>query len=81
MKTVKLDERIKKVLAGVFGVSVEQITESSSPDTIEKWDSLHHMNLIIALEEEFAVEFSDEEVVELMNYEMIRLILTEKVQE
>lgn len=36
------------------------------------------MNLIVALEEEFGVQFADEEIVEIMNYALIRLILSKK---
>ncbi len=59
-------------------VPVEHITEDSSPDTVEKWDSLKHMNLILALEEEFDVQFSDDEVVEMLSVELILLTLKEK---
>ena len=76
----EIKARIKNVMAGVFGVPVEQISEDSSPDTIEKWDSLHHMNLIIALEEDFTLQFSDDEIAELLNFAMIQILIQEKVQ-
>ena len=52
----KKKERIKNVMSAVFEIPEEQIKDNSSPDTIESWDSLKHMNLIIALEEEFEVD-------------------------
>ena len=45
--------------------------DDASPDTIESWDSLKHMNLIVALEEEFKTEFSDDNIIEMMNYKLI----------
>ena len=54
-----MDDRIKNVMSAVFEVSPYQINYESSPDTIETWDSLKHMNLIIALEEEFKIQFTD----------------------
>ena len=74
----KLAERIKKVMSAVFEIPVEQITEDSSPDNIGSWDSLKHMNLVVALEEEFEVEFTDDEILEMMNYALIKSILMEK---
>ena len=58
----KIEERIKNVMSAVFEIPVEQIQDDSSPDTIDSWDSLKHMNLVAALEEEFNVEFSDGEI-------------------
>ena len=53
----------------------ETIDEGSSPDSIENWDSLHHMNLVLALEEEFDVEFSDEQVMKMDSVgEIIKLL-------
>ena len=71
----KMEDRIKNVMSAVFEVSVDKIKDNASPDTIVSWDSLKHMNLIIALEEEFNVEFSDSETVELLSYKLISIIL------
>jgi acyl carrier protein len=72
-----LHERILKVMSLVFEVSVETLNEDSSSDTIGSWDSLKHLNLILALEEEFNVEIPDEEVGNLMNYKLIKLVVEE----
>lgn len=64
-------QRVFKVVGQVMGIPPEQITDESSPDTIKEWDSLRHMNLILALEEEFGVNFSDEQIVELLNVGLI----------
>jgi len=73
-----LVNRVLKIVSQVMEVHLEQLNEESSPDTIENWDSLKHMNLILALEEEFDVTFSDEEIVELLSVEIIVETLKEK---
>jgi acyl carrier protein len=73
-----MESRIKKVMGDVFNIGVDTINNDSSPDNIENWDSLKHMNLIVALEEEFEVEFDDEEIVDSMNYALILNILKSK---
>ena len=50
---------------------IDDIDDNTSPDTLESWDSLKHMNLIIALEEEFLVDLSDEDIIEMINYKLI----------
>jgi acyl carrier protein len=75
MKNLK--EQIAKIMAVVFEVNSDSINENTSADTIETWDSLRHMNLILALEEEFNVTIPDEEVGNLMNFKLIELVITD----
>jgi acyl carrier protein len=44
------EETLKQVMATVLGVPVAAISESTSMDTVESWDSIKHMNLVLALE-------------------------------
>ncbi len=69
--------RLKQVLANVFGEDSESIIDESSMDTIENWDSLRHLNLILALEEEFEVSFDEEETVIIVSYLLIKTVLKE----
>ena len=69
--------RVVKIVSQVMEVPLEQLNEESSPDTVKNWDSLKHMNLILALEEEFGVQFADEQIVEMLNIELIILTLRE----
>ena len=66
-------------MAKVFEVSEKEINEESSTDTIEKWDSLTHVNLIMFLEQEFAVTFETEEIIDMVSFKLISLTLSEKV--
>jgi len=72
-----INEKIKVVMSAVFEVPEEEIDENSSADTIDSWDSLKHLNLILALEEEFDINIPDEEVGNLFNYKLIKLIVNE----
>lgn len=70
-----MEERIKAVMASVFGVEPETITDSASPDTIEEWDSLRHMSLVVALENEFDIRFDEDDIPNLLNYQIIELLV------
>jgi acyl carrier protein len=75
----KTEDRIKNVMSVVFDIPIGQINKDSSPDNIGSWDSLKHMNLVVALEEEYNIEFADDEILEMMNYSLIRNIIGEKI--
>ena len=74
----KLNVRILQILSTVFEVEITTLNEESSIDNIENWDSIRHLNLIIALEEEFKISIPDEEVGDLVNYKLIELIINEQ---
>lgn len=61
----------------VFEVPLQEINEDVSTDNLENWDSLRHLNLILALEEEFGVSIPDEEVGNLVNFKLIELTINE----
>jgi len=73
-----MEDKVKKVMSDVFNIDVSLINNESSPDNIENWDSLKHMNLIIALEEEFEIEFDSGEIFDSMNFALILNILKSK---
>jgi len=73
-----MEARIKQVMGDIFNIDVNSINDDSSPDNIQNWDSLKHMNLIVALEEEFEIEFTDEEIDNSMSYALIVNMLQNK---
>mgnify|MGYP001172005292 FL=1 len=70
-----VEDRLKNVMSSVFGIPKNDIRNDASPDTIDSWDSLKHMNLIVALEEEFETVFGDNDIIEMMNYKLIISVL------
>jgi acyl carrier protein len=72
--------KIKQVMSLVFEVPLQSIADDASSDNIENWDSLRHLNLILALEEEFGVSIPDEEVGNLVNYKLIEITINELVK-
>jgi len=68
---------LKEVLATVFKVDQARIDDDASPDTIESWDSLKHLMLVLALEEKFNISFTEEQTVEIVSYPLIKLVLAE----
>ncbi len=66
-----------QVMATLLTVDVSAIGEDASMDTIPTWDSLRHMNLVLALEEEFKVSIPDEDAGNITSYILIKLVLEE----
>lgn len=74
-----MEEKVKEIMGIVFEVESADITADASSDQIENWDSLRHMNLIVAIEEEFELELDDDDIIEMMSLPLIITILEEKL--
>jgi acyl carrier protein len=72
-------EQVRSVASDIFGIPADRITAKSSPETIESWDSMQHLNLVLAIEEKFGVQFDPEDI-EQMNSVGAVATLVEKLQ-
>ena len=71
------NDKLYTLMSRVFGIPADQISEDSSPDTIEQWDSLSHINLILAIESEYGIRLSPEEAIEMDSVKIIRMTLAD----
>jgi acyl carrier protein len=76
-----LDERaLKELMATVLQVDVESVGPDTDMDTVESWDSLKHLTLVLALESEFGVSIPDEDAGAITSYPLIRLVLRDLLE-
>ena len=68
---------MRTIVSSVLRVPVETVDVAASPDTIASWDSLNHMQLILALEEEFGVQFSVDDMDAMQSVGGIVAVLTQ----
>lgn len=68
---------LKSVMGTILGIDPLSIGPESSIDSIESWDSLRHMHLILALEDEFKVSIPDDDAANITSYKLIKLVLEE----
>lgn len=57
-----LSAEVRRVISDVLGVPAASLTESSSPESIESWDSVQHLSIVLALESSLGVQFAPEEI-------------------
>lgn len=66
---------VEEVVARVFNLDPSEVTEQSSKDTIEEWDSMGNMSLVTGLEEEFKVSLSIADAMEMTSVQHIKRVL------
>lgn len=69
---------LNEVFRDVFDDESITVDDNTTSDDIEEWDSLEHINLIAAVEQEFGMKFSMGQVVTMKNVgEMVDIILNQ----
>ena len=66
-----VSERLRGVMAAVFGIDISSIDADASTSTIAEWDSVRHLQLMLAIEEEFGIQFDTDELVSLRTLSLI----------
>ena len=72
-----MEARIRQIFSATFDLPVAEIGADATPDTIEAWDSLRHMQLVLGLEEEFGVQFSPEQITAMLSFEAVAKTVAE----
>ena len=72
-------EKLLPIFRNIFDDEDLIITDLTTANDIDGWDSLAHIRLIVAIEKYFEISFSASEISELKNVgEMVSLILKKK---
>jgi acyl carrier protein len=74
-----LEDRVRSTIATVLNVAEDALREDAGPDTLAQWDSMNHLNVVLALESEFAVAFTDDDVTDMLSVGLICRIVNERV--
>ena len=70
-----MSEKLYGIIAKVMDISINEINDDSSPETIPSWDSFNSYILLDELETEFKTEFTIDEVTETKNVSDIKIHL------
>ena len=76
----EVKERVLSIIGTILEMNEKDIPDDAAPGVIEKWDSLRHMSLILALEQEFEIRFTDDEMTEPLNFKLIVDIVSERLK-
>ncbi len=76
MTREEIFEGLNEVFQDVFDDESIIVSDTTTADDVEDWDSLEHINLVIAIEQHFGIKFSMKEVAAFKNVgEMVDLMI------
>lgn len=71
------EDRFRTTVAAILGLRPEEIKDELKPDMVDTWDSLNHINLMAALEQEFGIVFNAARLGEVHSIGELRATLIE----
>lgn len=72
---MNIKDTLEEIFRDVFEDDTIELTESTTAEDIEDWDSLTHIQLIVEIEKKFNVKFTTQEISSLKNVgEFIALV-------
>ncbi|MDE5916641.1 MAG: acyl carrier protein [Oscillospiraceae bacterium] len=80
MNRAEIMERLNEVFRDVFDDSSITVDDSTTSKDIEDWDSLEHINLVGAVEQEFKMRFKMKEVSSMKNVGEMADIVAERAK-
>lgn len=73
-----MSNQLQQIVATVLNVATDDVSDESGPHTIPEWNSLAHVAMVAAVEEEFNVLFEMEEIVGIKTVGDLSLLLKAK---
>ena len=74
-----MEDRIRQIMADILNVAPEDIDGSTGMDNVGSWDSLKHLNLCLALEQEFGITLEVNEIESMLTYAEILEVMQRKI--
>ncbi|MBN8418592.1 MAG: acyl carrier protein [Verrucomicrobia bacterium] len=73
-----IEIRLRRVFSQVLGLPEETVDDATAPDNTAQWDSLTHLRLVMAVEEEFGVTIPAEQIMDMISFKIARLMVEEQ---
>jgi acyl carrier protein len=78
MSVEQVPTSLRELLADIFEISPERVTPELSMEKVDNWDSFRHLQAILAVEGEYAVQFDPMRIPELTSVALLHAELIKK---
>lgn len=75
-----IEQQVKEIVSRIFKIEMSQIQSDFSQENINDWDSLKHLNLVVALEKKFAIQIEPDEIAIMYDLKSIINLINAKIK-
>ncbi|WP_041361669.1 acyl carrier protein [Nautilia profundicola] len=76
-----MEERLKKVFAESLGIEEKKVTDDLKYNTIDEWDSVAHMTLVAAIEDEFDIMLDTDDIIDMSSFAKAKEIVAKYLEQ
>lgn len=80
MERKEIYSKLKEIFIDVLDLDEVELTDETSANDIEEWDSLSHIQLIVAIEKTFGIKFTSLEIMKWKNVGEMVSTMEEKIK-
>ena len=66
-----MEDRVRAIFAELLGLNATEVTDNMSYNSLEKWDSLKHLELVSKLEDTFGINIDMDDVIAMSNFRKV----------
>jgi acyl carrier protein len=75
------ESQVRQIIADVLNLSAAELTHETSPQSVDNWDSVQHLNIVLALEQQLGIQFDPEEIEKMQTVGAITRLFAQKQAE
>ena len=73
-----IGDKLETLFKNTFNINDEDISKATQ-NNLKNWDSVNHMNLILAIEKEFDITLDNNDVIKLSDFRSCFQLITNKL--
>jgi acyl carrier protein len=73
-----LNEKLVEIVAELFDLDPAAVDDALTPEDVELWDSMNHLRLVSAVEEEFKIKLSMQEIESIHSLAVLRALVEQR---
>lgn len=70
-----VEEKLKDIFTTLFTLSKDEIRPESSPETIQTWDSVQNLHMIMEIEETFGISITEDDVERMKTFSDVAKVI------
>jgi acyl carrier protein len=73
-----LNEKLAEIVSELFDLEPAMVRDELTPEDVELWDSLNHLRLVTAVEQEFGIKLSTADIESITSLGVLRALIEER---
>ena len=70
-----MNEKLTELVSELFDIDPSVVSDELTPEDVDQWDSLNHLRLVTAVEQEFEIKLSTSDIESITSLAVLRALI------